>query len=86
MAIWDYYCKWFQKFMVREFFVSFSAQRKRQVKLHVASFPVAYFSTLFSLEESDFILGDWHVKWITHITLHNELIHSEIGIDFRSNV
>ena len=40
------------------FFVSFSAQRKRQVKLHVASFPVAYFSTLFSLEESDFILGD----------------------------
>ena len=46
---------------------------------------VAYFSTLFSLEESDFILGDWHVKWITHITLHYELIHSEIGIDFYSN-
>ena len=51
----------------------------------VASFPVAYFSTLFSLEESDFILGDWHVKWITHITLHSELVHSEIGIDFYSN-
>ena len=85
MAIWDYYCKWFQKFMVREFFCFVFCTTQRQVKLHVASFPVAYFSTLFSLEESDFILGDWHVKWITHITLHNELIHSEIGIDFCFN-
>ena len=37
------------------FFVSFSAQGNAR---NVASFPVAYFSTLFSLEESDFILGD----------------------------
>ena len=61
MAIWDYYCKWFQKFMVREFFCFVFCTTQRQVKLHVASFPVAYFSTLSLLRSltSSWVIDMW---------------------------
>ena len=57
MAIWDYYCKWFQKFMVREFFCFVFCTRQRK-KCCFVSTGLFFYSFLS--------WGVWlHLGWLT---------------------